>query len=78
MKRRQTNRRNANAINVRRNEFEKVTDALKTVNVTRDEFIRVTDQICEHMATLEIQFQRIAQMQADIDFIKSRLAKLTK
>lgn len=65
------------ASDVRREEFTKVTDALKTVNVTRDEFIEATAEIRENVRELEIQFRRIAQMQADIDSIKASLKKLT-
>jgi len=65
------------ARDVRREEFRKVTDALKTVNVTRDEFIQATAEIRENVRELEIQFRRIAQMQADIDSIKASLKKLT-
>ena len=65
------------AHDVRRDEFAKVTQTLKSVNVTRDEFVRATAEIRENVRQLEIQFQRIAQIQADVDTIKATLKKLT-
>ena len=64
-------------MDVRRDEFTKVTDALKTVNVTRAEFVRATSEIRANVEQLEIRFRRIAQMQAEIDSIKTLLKKLT-
>jgi hypothetical protein len=57
------------ARDVRRDELRRVTETLKTVNVTAE--------IRENVRQLEIQFQRIAQMQADIDSIKATIKKLT-
>jgi hypothetical protein len=65
------------ARDVDRDELRKVTETLKTVNVTRDEFLQATAEIRENVRQLEIQFQRIAQMQADIDSIKATVKKLT-
>ncbi len=65
------------ARDVRRDELRRVTETLKTVNVTRDEFLQATAEIRENVRQLEIQFQRIAQMQADIDSIKATIKKLT-
>jgi len=62
---------------VRRDEFTKVTNTLKTVNVTREEFIQAMNEIRENVRQLEIQFRRIAQIQADVDAIKTALKKLT-
>ena len=62
---------------MRRDEFLAVIETLKQVNVTRDEFIAATKAINESLHTLQIQFQRIAQIQAELDNIKSVLAKLT-
>ena len=62
---------------VRRDEFTKVTNTLKTVNVTREEFIQAMNEIRENVRQLEIQFRRIAQIQADVDAIKTTLKKLT-
>jgi len=65
------------ARDVSRDELRRVTETLKTVNVTRDEFLQATAEIRENVRQLEIQFQRIAQMQADIDSIKATIKKLT-
>lgn len=70
-------RRRGRARHIRREEFKKVTETLKTVNVTRDEFIQATAEIRDNVRQLEIQFRRIAQIQADIDSIKAGLKKLT-
>jgi hypothetical protein len=40
------------------------------VNVRRDEFREVSATVQQHARDLEIQFQRIAQLQADLDDIK--------
>ena len=53
----------AGAHDVRRDEFTKVTNTLKTVNVTREEFIQAMNEIRENVRQLEIQFRRIAQIQ---------------
>ena len=67
-----------NAVDVRRGEFAKVANTLQSVNnVTRDEFTAATNEILDNVRQLEVQFQRIAQMRADIDAIKRTLAKLT-
>ena len=66
------------AVDVRRDEFTGVSAALKDVNnVTREEFVTATSEIRQNMRQLQVQFTRIAQMQADIDFIKATLAKMT-
>ena len=62
---------------VHRDEFTKVTNTLKTVNVTREEFVQAMNEIRENVRQLEIQFRRIAQIQADVDAIKTTLKKLT-
>ena len=67
------------AIDVSRDEFTKVRTALKNVNnVTRDEFVQATTELRDAVRQLEIQFQRIAQIQADIDVMKPMLAKLSQ
>ena len=50
----------------------------KRVNVTREEFTSAMTAIQENVRGLEIQFRRIAQMQADIDEIKRTLAKQSR
>jgi hypothetical protein len=62
---------------VRRNEFAAVIDILKEVNVTREEFTTATNAITENLRKLEVQFQRIAQIQAEVDAIRRAIAKLT-
>ena len=62
---------------VRRTEFAAVVDILKDVNVTREEFTRATNAITENLRKLEVQFQRIAQIQAEVDAIRREIAKLT-
>jgi hypothetical protein len=64
-------------MDVRRTEFAAVIEMLKDVNVTREEFIAATNAINESLKKLEIQFQRIAQIQAELDAVKRELAKLT-
>jgi hypothetical protein len=61
---------------VRRTEFTAVIDILD-VNVTREEFTRATNAITENLRKLEVQFQRIAQIQAEVDAIRREIAKLT-
>ena len=70
-------RGDGSARDVRRDEFTKVTDALKAVNVTREEFEQATNHIHNTEHQLEVQFQRISQIQADLDAIKLTLKKLT-
>src|SRR5262249_56975520 len=66
------------ALDVRRDEFASVSSALKHVNnVTRDEFIAATNDIRESMRNFQIQFTRIAQLQAELDEVKHALADLT-
>jgi hypothetical protein len=62
---------------VRWDEFTKVTNTLKTVNVTREEFIQAMNEIRENVRQLEIQFRRIAQIQADVDALQATVKKLT-
>ena len=50
---------------------------LKEVNVTREEFTSATTAITESLRKLEVQFQRIAQIQAEVDEIRRAIAKLT-
>jgi len=45
------------------------------VNVRRDEFREVLDTLHQHTRDLDIQLKRIAQLQADLDEIKSAWAK---
>ena len=54
-----------------------MVDILKDVNVTREEFTRATNAITENLRKLEVQFQRIAQIQAEVDAIRREIAKLT-
>ena len=63
---------------VRRNEFAAVIAILKEVNVTREEFTSATTAITENLRKLEVQFQRIAQIQAEVDAIRREIAKLTR
>lgn len=58
------------ATDVRRVAVTKGDDSLN--HVVRDEFVQATTEIRQQ---LEIQFRRIAQMQADIDLIKRKLVK---
>src|SRR5215471_12410835 len=63
---------------VRRDEFTKVTDAMRDVNnVTRDEFTAATNDIRKNIHELATQLTRIGQMQAELDEVKRTLAKLT-
>jgi hypothetical protein len=61
---------------VRRDEFASLVRTLKNVNVTRAEFTAVTKAITDSLHKLEIQFQRIAQIQAELDAVKRALARL--
>jgi hypothetical protein len=71
-------RNHHNAIDVRRDEFTKVTTALRNVNnVTREEFVLTTNELRDVVHELAIQFKRFAQMQADIDMLKAALARLS-
>jgi hypothetical protein len=76
-KRTAVRRGRSSARDVRRDEFTKVTDTLRTMNVTREEFIQALSEIRDNVRQLEIQFRRIAQIQADVDTIKTTLKKLT-
>ena len=51
--------------------YSRAHDAQK--NVTRHEFVQATTEIRENVRQLEIDFRRIAQMQADIDAMKATL-----
>jgi hypothetical protein len=67
------------ATDVRRGEFEKLAHPLKSVNnVTRAEFAAATNEIRDNVRLLEIQFRRMAQMQADIDHLKASVTRLTR
>ena len=46
------------------------------VNVRRDEFREMTATVQQHTRDLEIQLQRIAQLQADLDEIKRAWTKV--
>jgi hypothetical protein len=50
-------------------------DEGKRVNVTREEFTSAVTAIHDAVRNLEILFQRIAQIQVDIDDIRRTLAK---
>lgn len=65
-------------MDVRRDEFASVTDALQNVNnVTRDEFRAATKDIQEAIRNFQTQFTRIAQIQNELDDVRRTLAKLT-
>lgn len=53
-------------------------DPGKRINVTRDEFATAMAAIEDNFRTLEIQFQRIAQIQVEVDNIKRELAKRSR
>jgi hypothetical protein len=44
-----------------------------TRSVTRSELASVIDQLREHAHNLDIQFRRIADIQADVDELKRRV-----
>jgi hypothetical protein len=73
---RKPRRRPTNRVDVRRAEFAAVIETLKHVNVTRAEFIAATKAINESVHKLEIQFRRIADIQAELDAVKREVAKL--
>ena len=60
---------------VRRKSTAKSVDPGKRVNVTRDEFASAMAAIEDTIRNLQIQFQRIAQIQAEVDNIKRTLAR---
>ena len=63
----------------RRGEFTKVSHAVKSVNnITRAEFAAATNEIRDNVRLIEIQFRRMAQMQADIDHLKASVTRLTR
>jgi hypothetical protein len=47
------------------------------VHITRDEFDRVVNSMNDNIRDLQIQFRRIADMQAELDELKRAVAKLT-
>jgi hypothetical protein len=59
---------------VTRAEFHRLIDLLNK----RGEIInKIRQQVEQNARSLEVQFARMAQMQADLDLIKRTLAKLT-
>jgi hypothetical protein len=63
---------------VRRSEFDRVTNALRNVNnVTREEFAAAHAEIVANLRSLEVQFRRIAQIQVELDDLKRIVARLT-
>jgi hypothetical protein len=60
---------------VTRTEFRKVTTHLDRF-ITRAEFRSLTDSVEQTMHSLDVQFTRIAQVQAELDDLKRRFAKL--
>jgi len=48
------------------------------VHITRTEFDAAVNSINENIRNLEIQFRRIADMQADIDALKRDIEKLPR
>jgi len=66
------------ATDVRRDEFTKVSNAVRDVNnVTREEFTSATNDIRQNIRELATQLTRIGQIQAELDEVKRMLAKLT-